>query len=1792
MENFQKVFILFILLNLAACVGTVQDTATPGSLKLPTVTTKFAFSGITSARGISHNKIEIEFFPMGGTEVEYKLTINDSSVPTVLDPKTLSNASGGKFLYTIDNLQPDREYKFKLRAFKPMVNAESENESEAYARTYDNVVSDFNGISKVSLVPGSTDSAINVDWIATKMSGIFTPGPYDTANYEITVISDIGGVANLNNPMYTGSDRKTTPIPTPPERALPLNNPSTGSVTGLAPNTRYYVQVRSVNVLYQNLFENPLVTNIPVSREKNTRYLTIKTSAGGGLFNFVQNNIILTNATGQDAFDKVNVFWQAGTGSFSGYRVFFRKYTGTENPAIDDKLTEATLVAYNSSNNFVSANSSLTTKSISGLETYATYQVKVALCKTVSCPVASSDPNAAIISDVKAIEVKPTLSPFSGVNSIQPPGQYNSRNVVDLKFDAPIVSAGFANKLEFYCVNPSDKAQMFLFRENDPIVAPGVPACDGLYLDDTPPALTQYTSQKVKGVKADGAHQYCFAASPAIVGLGSSDIRLPVNDRIVRCSYPEVIPPTIAQFAGTNGGCSISNTSGEVAWNLPAGGIYSGFKVFWKEKLSASKFSFSSAVTGDPAYSKSPVLSASTLNYTITSLIPGKTYQMGVLAVVDMDDPTPDLYSEFNLKVLECVVPLPIAEFKGFTRILALGPKTDARIPNDIVTKNTPESAKIFEAVNDEGIPFEVTMDTAIAPSLSLNFTSPPGRDSGTNFAGVFDGVAESATGYAISKNGMVSLAWEEVDMSFPEADVLFAQNQPAPPAVRTNRKYGYKVLRSSDNKLSWKELTLTNGLIYSTDYTYRARANSAPITKRMGFFTDYSVQAMDEIHNAAIAQDVARARIYYYKIVPIFDDHVLSYDKPNLSIVKVTLPPPNMALVHRWMANRAHCLELNKTIDISNNYSCEYNGVGATGKSIPHRIDETVFDQKGDLLVDRNELGCRYTRGDRVADPEQGTSIFNLGNIRRNVNDWNYFPLFKGYRTIAQAEDTTTPFKGCVGTQSRTRGMTGTAADYPPTFSPTFQHALQGDCIGRHGERIATNACTAQQYLENKYNTVLVLTPGAEIRDPDDCSDTSPNAFRHLRSKYEGNWASNIVMQSEFLAVFYNTYSSSLSSASYGPRNFGPAPGSLTASQALDTTWGGGHGYSQCSINLAAIDGSGYMKPRWISASSFANNRIQFKGDTKPLAEMTVDEVTEVRAATTGDLTLYNGNEGDPSNAEWKLPSEALRRNARYRGTTRMGRIFSSNGAKLPPLGKMSSDLARRLCSTYYVQTGIASDNGNFSPDSLPFPKRPLRRPESVTASAWPDSYDSAKIATLEDSNTTGSCNTFNKNFVGERVDKGELIGNRFSHDWLGRAPLVTGSSHQNSIKTNPELSHSASCVSRYGIQDMVGNVKEHNSEKIFCDYSDDSIFLGPVDTLNWGGGYDAVNARDLDDTGIDIPFFNTNSQRHYSAVLLSGADTAGTGSNFQVRFRNDPANPRNDYKPWVKSSLSSGYCSFTDNTPASRSGASNIFRQFNGAFNPILNPGGGLNSNIIKQTQPDQGSLKRWRLGDGRFFDFGPDGVAAALNKANTNSLTTLDVPTSLNTKKGKYFNPIVGMPLACNAESCNDESIVKFNDNVSVTSDSLITNIKPVDQQPLAELSEFPIGNSQIRHEGISDYYFDGAGFEKIKADHDVTSEGISDMLIAVEVDDKVSMANPTYITRKFPTDWTQGADVEYYKLTWDVERGAIFGFSSGGKANQRYAGRYTASIDRASDNTSFGTEDFNSGVRCGVMINEDP
>lgn len=112
----------------------------------------------------------------------------------------------------------------------------------------------------------------------------------------------------------------------------------------------------------------------------------------------------------------------------------------------------------------------------------------------------------------------------------------------------------------------------------------------------------------------------------------------------------------------------------------------------------------------------------------------------------------------------------------------------------------------------------------------------------------------------------------------------------------------------------------------------------------------------------------VVAGTTYFYTIAAV----IAGTSRPALgspySEVKVPVPPANMALVHRWIANAEMCGLLQQPPDAANDYRCPYTGPGGDG---------VFFDLPRSFFVDAYETGCNYTPAPGCGDATNGC----LGN-------------------------------------------------------------------------------------------------------------------------------------------------------------------------------------------------------------------------------------------------------------------------------------------------------------------------------------------------------------------------------------------------------------------------------------------------------------------------------------------------------------------------------------------------------------------------------------------------------------------------------------------------------------------------------------------------------------------------------------------------------------------------------------------------------------------------------------------
>lgn len=1801
---------------LSSCVGTVDQGEPEHTGFREPQATSFTYGGILNARAISHDKIEIDFLPAGSSaEFSHHLYINDAATPVDLHFETIQQIDGGVYRYVLKGRSINTSYKLKITAVNLETGEKSSGETEKVIKTFDNTTADFNGVARVTGIPGQTSTSVKVDWNPAKFVGVISATAYDPVYYMVSWISEEGGAKNLNNEDYDGTDKFELRVPSSGFIG-PSNHPSEVTISSLNPDTTYYFQVRAVHKTW-NDYNDIDPSNVPVSIEKNTIYITHKTDAGGGAVDFNKQSLVVTKAPGNQSFNGMRFNWSYGEGTYSHYRLFVKEFAGgdVEN---EDELPKTSLLAASANLNqpctivaeedgIVEVNlptpvkddsskiacfdvpSTVTNVQINNLNPYKFYQAKVALCLNGACELEDGQPNQGILGDIVYERTSPVLAPFDGINSIRQPKE--ALDTIELDFNSVVTSKGYANTLEVYCIDPNNFSNSFLMSASGvPLTGTGT-YCDGAKVstvDDYDLStinnygqISTVTRLKISGIttiNTDPSANYCFGMTPSITGSEApeGEIRIDPADWVVRCIQPELKLPTIEEFAGVTGGCSVSENDVSFGWAEPEGGLYDDFTVIYKEK-NTNVFTFSNALNGDTDYTI--VSNVSSLSTTVNDLEPGKIYEFGVLATLD-NSGTP-LYSEPNVSIAECYVPLPVATFKEWTRVFAIGPKVDGRIPtknytdddNDWPNFRTSDlnasdiESRIFEGVSLEGIPFEV--DSSALSNGASYFSVPPGEDNGDFNPGnpkTYDG-APSAAGVPASNTGIVSLAWKEVDLNFMSSD--FQANQDTESNDRSIRTNGYRVYRSHDYGNSWIKISGDN-LVNTISYSYYQRSNASAVNERMGFFTDYSARHLYDVAN------ISRARVYLYKIVPVFNGRELVYsgggNQPH-NVIRVTLPPPNMALVHRKMSNRTQCLELGKNIEHGNNYVCPYNGLGARARGIPWQVGQTVIDLGGDLLVDRFELGCNITRGSITGgsgtEYKVGNSFFDLDDVEgpEGVGVLSDTAVFEG------SANNGSPFRGCRPPEWGSSALenigsrvTSEANPYGGS-NPDYKKVLFGDCVGMNDPWVpiqkdwdGTDTLTP--------GNVNIVTPGARYTGPYNPTVDDPNSPHYVKDNSDSpglfgvDMRKHTIAQAEFGAVYYNkSQNSGLVVAPRGPGYSGSDTGVSLISSDVNVS-------QKCSINLASIGNDGKWSSRWFAPNFMGsvtvkdNTEVGSSGAAKKnISDFTLSEIVNSRG-------LYDDYEPDSSDRYFASVPQSFWDKDRIHEDMPLARVFSSNSAKLPPLTGVPKETFSKICSTYQVQVGLADDTGAFQAFGAPKQKRVMRRNEFITSSKFSEVFDNDLIGQIEKGENPVSggrvfngCNGQSKTTSSVQA---EYVGDEFNSAFsmpLGETEglFLTGSGDPG------ESTSTQACTSRYGVQDLIGNHNEMGTEEVFCDYSADAmgIFFGKENDVAQSvvSPYTNAGSHDrfyiLQDAYICYEeYAPTPAPSDCPDCTWSDPDGDGTfnwclTSGLQI---------------WRKLSSYSGYCSVVDSNSTKVDDPLN-YRDLSQVMEPIYLPDGSLNPGPIsvgKQYDNDQESVDRMRNGDGYFLNFGESNLAPSFKVGGG-----LDFEDGL----GKYFNTILGIPLTCASYGSIDSCGSSASDNLNVTLEGMWDNHNAGGSAPGLSIDNFPVGNSNGSNIGLSDTE---GSFSPVTINPNANSPNKLVTGFHKAADGSVT-----------PVLVDQGVDSEIgFQLHWELNRGTVLSLYNGGSYDTGGTGAFNLSIKSYTSARSSRV-----GSRCAVMINED-
>ena len=223
----------------------------------------------------------------------------------------------------------------------------------------------------------------------------------------------------------------------------------------------------------------------------------------------------------------------------------------------------------------------------------------------------------------------------------------------------------------------------------------------------------------------------------------------------------------------------------------------------------------------------------------------------------------------------------------------------------------------------------------------------------------------------------------------------------------------------------------------------------------------------------------VTSENTYYYTVYPEVGASVeivpaIATD----SFIKIFVPPTNMSLVHRWIANREMCVNLlGKTwpadIDRTNNYRCAY-AWGSTWAPQISSTDKTRWDIGYTYVVDRYKAGCKINQVNNIntATPAvtNGDVFYRQGNDYTDV--WG-FPLCLFGKAGSWVEH---------NSATLTTAEKGAMVTNQPGFHPfgTTQLSAGAACSTRSVNGNSMRLLRAHEYMATGAKSGVIVNPSA----------------------------------------------------------------------------------------------------------------------------------------------------------------------------------------------------------------------------------------------------------------------------------------------------------------------------------------------------------------------------------------------------------------------------------------------------------------------------------------------------------------------------------------------------------------------------------------------------------------------------------------------------------------------------------------------------------------------------------------
>lgn len=390
-----------------------------------------------------------------------------------------------------------------------------------------------------------------------------------------------------------------------------------------------------------------------------------------------------------------------------------------------------------------------------------------------------------------------------------------------------------------------------------------------------------------------------------------------------------ITPSVSFSFSGFNNGVaahtsSLTATGVTLGWTAPSGGSASYFKIF---KTVAGLTTSGSALSG------------STTSYNVTGLAPNTTYSFRVNAYDVLD------VSDGNTNTIDITTPnVTGATFGGWSDVVALGQVFTAIGAMDNTLGNT--GANRYERnlslvagfgptdINTTNGNLTVSINpfqTGQKVKFRTDGSAPAGLNSGVNY-------------YAISVNATT------LQLAATPADALAG----IPIIPSTQGTGNMTLMPKAVVKLAWETFSFTPSGVATGYNIYRST-----------FPTSGFILIGSSTSRTYIDYETTEETTYYYLVRPVISGVEIVAATSADSTLQVYVPPTNMSLVHRWMANREACTTLlgfswPAGVNRNDNYSCAYTW--GTGFAPNYTGSKSKWDLGYSLVIDRWQNGCNFS--------------------------------------------------------------------------------------------------------------------------------------------------------------------------------------------------------------------------------------------------------------------------------------------------------------------------------------------------------------------------------------------------------------------------------------------------------------------------------------------------------------------------------------------------------------------------------------------------------------------------------------------------------------------------------------------------------------------------------------------------------------------------------------------------------------------------------------------------------------